>query len=81
MTRLGSNEKKERVKLNITLENYSDKLKLKNKEGKIRTEREWAEWCESKGYYLDVNNAIRSNYMRAFIMQLEPIEERKWEST
>lgn len=68
-------------KLNITLENYSTGLKLKNKEGKIRTEREWAEFCEKNDYYLDANNAIRSNFKRIFIMQLEPIEDRKWETT
>lgn len=81
MTRLCSNEKKEKVKLNITLENYSDKLKLKDKDGKTMTERNWAQWCEERNYYLDANNAIRSNYMRAFIKQLEVVEERKWETT
>jgi len=80
MTRLGSNEKKMN-KQNITLENYSDKLKLKDKDGKTMTERNWAQWCEDRNYYLDPNNAIRSNYMRAFIKQLEVVEERKWEST
>jgi hypothetical protein len=67
------------TKLNITLENYSTTLKLKNKEGKVKTEREWAEYCEKNDYYLDVNNAIRSNFKRAFVMQLEVVED--WDNT
>jgi len=56
-------------------------LKLKNKAGKIMTEKEWKEFCDKNNYRLGKDNIIRSSYKQSFVMKLEVVEERKWEST